>query len=86
MYPVAWFASYCRDFESKVFLSSGVIQVRSSHPPVTRGQHTSNLPTVRASGANMVALFSSQVSADGEVKLYEACVAAGITLLSIAHR
>jgi hypothetical protein len=27
-----------------------------------------------------------QVSADGEVKLYEACVAAGITLLSIAHR
>jgi hypothetical protein len=26
------------------------------------------------------------VSADGEVKLYEACVAAGITLLSIAHR
>jgi ABC-type uncharacterized transport system fused permease/ATPase subunit len=27
-----------------------------------------------------------QVSADGEVKLYEACMAAGITLLSIAHR
>jgi ABC-type uncharacterized transport system fused permease/ATPase subunit len=26
------------------------------------------------------------VSADGEVRLYEACVAAGITLLSIAHR
>jgi ABC-type uncharacterized transport system fused permease/ATPase subunit len=26
------------------------------------------------------------VSADGEVKLYEACMAAGITLLSIAHR
>lgn len=28
----------------------------------------------------------AQVSADGEVKLYEACVAAGTTLLSIAHR
>ena len=28
----------------------------------------------------------SQVSADGEVKLYEACVARNITLLSIAHR
>jgi len=27
-----------------------------------------------------------QVSADGEVQLYEACVNAGITLLSIAHR
>lgn len=27
-----------------------------------------------------------QVSADGEVKLYEACINAGITLLSIAHR
>lgn len=27
-----------------------------------------------------------QVSADGEIKLYEACAAAGITLLSIAHR
>ena len=26
------------------------------------------------------------MSADGEVKLYEACAAAGITLLSIAHR
>lgn len=29
---------------------------------------------------------TSAVSADGEVKLYEACVAASITLLSIAHR
>ncbi len=27
-----------------------------------------------------------QVSADGEVRLYEACTTAGITLLSIAHR
>ena len=27
-----------------------------------------------------------QVSADGELRLYEACVRAGITLLSIAHR
>jgi ABC-type uncharacterized transport system fused permease/ATPase subunit len=26
------------------------------------------------------------VSADGEVKLYSACIAAGITLLSIGHR
>jgi hypothetical protein len=33
-----------------------------------------------------VLLLLLQVSADGEVKLYEACVAAGITLLSIAHR
>lgn len=30
--------------------------------------------------------FCLQVSADGEVKLYEACINAGITLLSIAHR
>ncbi|KAI8470101.1 MAG: ABC transporter transmembrane region 2-domain-containing protein [Monoraphidium minutum] len=29
---------------------------------------------------------TSAVSADGEVRLYEACAAAGITLLSIAHR
>lgn len=27
-----------------------------------------------------------QVSSDGELKLYEACINAGITLLSIAHR
>lgn len=27
-----------------------------------------------------------QVSADGEVKLYEACMQRGITMLSIAHR
>lgn len=27
-----------------------------------------------------------QVSADGEVKLYGACVQRGITMLSIAHR
>jgi ATP-binding cassette subfamily D (ALD) protein 3 len=26
------------------------------------------------------------VSADGEMRLYEACAAAGITFLSIAHR
>jgi hypothetical protein len=37
--------------------------------------------------ANACAVLKSpQVSADGEVKLYEACMAAGITLLSIAHR
>jgi ATP-binding cassette subfamily D (ALD) protein 3 len=29
---------------------------------------------------------TSAVSADGELKLYRECVAAGITLLSIAHR
>ena len=29
---------------------------------------------------------TSAVSADGEVRLYEACARAGVTLLSIAHR
>ena len=32
------------------------------------------------------ALCLVQVSADGEVKLYGACVQRGITMLSIAHR
>lgn len=40
--------------------------------------------TPRHVRANLHALL--QVSADGEVKLYGACVQRGITMLSIAHR
>lgn len=56
------------------------IGLQAYHPWVSRGMH--GLLTLCHERANALL----QVSADGEVKLYGACVQRGITMLSIAHR
>ena len=56
------------------------IGLQAYHPWVPCGTHA--LRTLYHTHVNTLL----QVSADGEVKLYGACVQRGITMLSIAHR
>jgi hypothetical protein len=67
------------------FLAGQGVQLRAR--PLPGGLPAPLLrPPHRCAGCCFRRCCCHQVSADGEVKLYEACVAAGITLLSIAHR